>query len=102
MVSDFLGRRGAADPPTSPVAEGTSSALAGADRLAAAGAASGGAAGGSRPASAVSGAAGTRSEWVLFNDFAVCATPAEEVVQLFGGRKVPCLLYFSRVGRWAA
>ncbi len=35
-------------------------------------------------------------EWLLFNDFAVARTPAAEVAQLYGGQKVPCLLYFTQ------
>lgn len=37
------------------------------------------------------------ARWLFFNDFCVNATSASEVRQDFGGQKVPCLLFFSKV-----
>jgi len=36
-------------------------------------------------------------EWVVFNDFTVTPTTADEVSTLYGCSKVPCVLLFSRV-----
>lgn len=41
--------------------------------------------------------AGPRPQWLLFNDFAISAMPAEEVRRLYGGQKLPVLMYYSRV-----
>lgn len=35
--------------------------------------------------------------WMVFNDFLIKETPAEEVQALFGGQKTPCLLYYTQV-----
>ncbi|CAD7704572.1 unnamed protein product [Ostreobium quekettii] len=34
--------------------------------------------------------------WLLFNDFCVTPTSADEVRQVFGGQKIPCLLFYSQ------
>eukprot|EP00208_Stichococcus_sp_RCC1054_P007145 CAMPEP_0206139688 /NCGR_PEP_ID=MMETSP1473-20131121/7013_1 /ASSEMBLY_ACC=CAM_ASM_001109 /TAXON_ID=1461547 /ORGANISM="Stichococcus sp, Strain RCC1054" /LENGTH=1376 /DNA_ID=CAMNT_0053533577 /DNA_START=121 /DNA_END=4251 /DNA_ORIENTATION=- len=36
--------------------------------------------------------------WMVFNDFLIKETPAEEVQALFGGQKTPCLLYYTQMG----
>ncbi len=33
---------------------------------------------------------------MLFNDFLIKETPADEVQALFGGQKTPCLLYYTQ------
>lgn len=35
--------------------------------------------------------------WMLFNDFVITETPAGEVQALYGGQKMPCMLYYTRV-----
>ncbi len=35
--------------------------------------------------------------WMLFNDFVITETPAEDVQATYGGQKMPCMLYFTRV-----
>ena len=40
------------------------------------------------------------AKWMLFNDFCVTVCPPAEVLQDFGGRKIPCLLYYTQV--WSA
>lgn len=35
--------------------------------------------------------------WLLINDFSICQTPRSEALQLFGGHKLPCLLYYTQV-----
>ena len=41
---------------------------------------------------------GCNPQWMLFNDFCVTVSSPSEVLQLFGGSKIPCLLYYTRVG----
>jgi hypothetical protein len=43
------------------------------------------------------GRAPRQPEWLLFNDFCVWPTTAEEVTQLYGLQKIPCLLYYTQV-----
>jgi hypothetical protein len=38
-------------------------------------------------------------QWLLFNDFAISPQSPSEVTQLYGGQKIPCLLYFTQVTR---
>ncbi|KAK9865738.1 hypothetical protein WJX84_006968 [Apatococcus fuscideae] len=40
---------------------------------------------------------GCNPQWMLFNDFCVTVCSPAEVLQLFGGSKIPCLLYYTRV-----
>lgn len=35
--------------------------------------------------------------WLLINDFAITPCEPEEVRNLYGEQKMPCLLYYSRV-----
>eukprot|EP00897_Mesotaenium_endlicherianum_P000236 jgi/Mesen1/10212/ME000077S09547 len=44
-----------------------------------------------------SSSSSSRSEWLLFNDFCITPTTAHEVVSMYGRRKVPCLLFYTRV-----
>ena len=36
--------------------------------------------------------------WVLFNDFCVTPTDVKDAMQMFGHKKVPCMLFYSRRG----
>ena len=36
-------------------------------------------------------------QWILFNDISVSPASALEVTQLYGVRKIPCLLYYTQV-----
>ena len=38
-----------------------------------------------------------RPEWLLINDFAVSKSSEAEVAATYGGQKLPCLLYYTRV-----
>eukprot|EP00850_Spirogloea_muscicola_P011319 SM000070S21285 [mRNA] locus=s70:22412:31223:- [translate_table: standard] len=38
-----------------------------------------------------------KSKWMLFNDFCITPTPAQEVVSFYGKRKIPCLLYYTQI-----
>jgi PAB-dependent poly(A)-specific ribonuclease subunit 2 len=48
------------------------------------------------------GGGGGRYEWLVFNDFHISPSLASEVAELYGGQKVPVLLYFSRADVTAA
>ena len=39
----------------------------------------------------------SRPDWLVFNDFHISPCSEEEVGELFGGQKVPCLLYYTQV-----
>lgn len=38
-----------------------------------------------------------RFNWMMFNDFHITPTLPEEVGELYGGQKLPCLLYYAQV-----
>ena len=38
-----------------------------------------------------------RPGWLVFNDFHISPCSEEEVGELFGAQKVPCLLYYTQV-----
>lgn len=38
--------------------------------------------------------------WLLINDFSIMQMPRGEAMQLFGGHKLPCLLYYTQVIHW--
>jgi PAB-dependent poly(A)-specific ribonuclease subunit 2 len=38
-----------------------------------------------------------RYNWMVFNDFHITASLPEEVGELYGGQKLPCLLYYTQV-----
>lgn len=38
-----------------------------------------------------------RYNWMVFNDFHITPSMPEEVAQLYGGQKLPCLLYYTQV-----
>jgi hypothetical protein len=42
-------------------------------------------------------AGGVQRGWLLLNDFAVSNLTPGEVLATYGGQKVPCLVYYSRV-----
>ena len=42
-----------------------------------------------------------RYEWLVITDFHITPCVREEVGALYGGQKVPCLLFYSRVRRAA-
>lgn len=39
-------------------------------------------------------------QWMLFNDFVITETSAAEVQAVYGGQKMPCMLYYTRVSLW--
>lgn len=39
-----------------------------------------------------------RYNWMVFNDFHITPSMPEEVAELYGGQKLPCLLYYTQVG----
>ena len=51
----------------------------------------------STPATARTSAPGTPNEWLLFNDFVVSQVSRDEVTQLYGQLKVPCLCMYTKV-----
>jgi hypothetical protein len=38
-----------------------------------------------------------RYNWMVFNDFHITPSMPEEVAELYGGQKLPCLLYYTQV-----
>ena len=35
--------------------------------------------------------------WLVFNDFHITPSLADEATELYGGQKMPCLLYYTQV-----
>ena len=46
-----------------------------------------------------SGSGAEKSEWLLFNDFVVSEVSKDEVTQLYGHLKLPCLCLYTRVDK---
>ena len=53
--------------------------------------------GGTAAAAPAFGQGARRFEWLVFNDFHITPSLPSEVAELYGGQKVPVLLYFTRV-----
>ncbi|GMH37026.1 hypothetical protein BSKO_04899 [Bryopsis sp. KO-2023] len=45
---------------------------------------------------APSGLSDSEKQWLLINDFSLSFTTADEVRKLYGGRKMPCLLFYTK------
>lgn len=45
----------------------------------------------------VASSSSNSKQWLLVNDFHLVFTNQEEVQNLYGGRKSPCLLFFTKV-----
>ncbi|QDZ21117.1 subunit PAN2 of PAB-dependent poly(A)-specific ribonuclease [Chloropicon primus] len=43
-------------------------------------------------------AARKEGKWMLFNDFCVTPTDMKDVMQMYGHKKVPCMLFFAKTG----
>lgn len=49
-----------------------------------------------RSSSLARSGSGEGDAWLLINDFSISTMPVEDVLALFGGHKLPCLLFYSQ------